>query len=154
MDSKRNLAQKLLDIMSEAGTMEKAGYNAHNKYAYVKESDVSEKFQGLLAKHGVFILSSVLSCESKQVQSSTGKPNILSSVVMEYTLINVDDPKETYTVRASGDGMDVGDKAIYKALTGAHKYFFIRNFNLGSDDDAEKDSPAVSKAEPVKGGIL
>jgi len=147
MQEKINLHQRLLNIMEEAGTMNKGGTNEHHRYSYVKESDVAKKFQELLVKHRVFLFSSVQQAESKQVQSSTGKPNILASVMMEYTFVNVDKPEETFSVGASGDGMDAGDKAIYKALTGAHKYLLIRNFNLGSDDDAEKDSPAVGKVD-------
>ena len=139
----KNLYQRLLAIMAEAGTMKKAGFNDFNQYSYVKESDVAEKFQQLLVTHGVFLFSSVIKARSVQVQSSSGKPSILSAVHMLYTFVNADNPEEKFRVKAAGDGMDTGDKAIYKALTGAHKYLLIRNFNLGSDNDAETDSPEV-----------
>ena len=129
--------------MEESGTMKKAGYNDFNKYSYVKESDVAEKFQSLLVKHRVFLFSSVTEAKSVQVQSASGKPSILSTVQMKYTFVNVDSPEDQFIVNATGDGMDTGDKAIYKALTGAHKYLLIRNFNLGSDNDAEVDSPEI-----------
>ena len=141
----KNLHQRLLAIMGEAGSMEKGGYNDFNKYSYIKESDVAKKFQDLLVKHGVFMFSSVEEAKSIQVQSAGGKPSILSTVKMLYTFVNVDDPEDDFKVYAAGDGMDTGDKAIYKALTGAHKYVLIRNFNLGSDEDAEKTSPSVGK---------
>jgi hypothetical protein len=153
----KNLFQRLLDIMEEAGTMKKAGYNDFNKYSYIKESDVAEKFQTLLVKHGVFLFSSVTEAKSVQVQSASGKPSILSTVQMQYTFVNVDNPEDKFSVNAAGDGMDTGDKAIYKALTGAHKYVLIRNFNLGSEDDAETASPEIGgyrvgqgQAEPIK----
>ena len=151
--TKPNLHQRMLAIMEEAGSMKKEGFNDFNKYSYVKESDVAKKFQELLVKHGVFCYSSVEEVRSKQVESAKGKPNILSTVKMQYTFVNVDNPEDQMQVGAAGDGMDTGDKAIYKALTGAHKYVLIRNFNLGSDDDTEKESPAIGKQEqPVDSG--
>jgi hypothetical protein len=146
MTTTPNLYQRLVAIMAEAGTIKKLGFNEFDKYSYVKESDIAEKMQALFVKHGVFVTNSVIEHSSTQVTSSTGKPSILSSVVSLYTFINADNPSERHEVRAVGDGMDRGDKAIYKALTGAHKYFLIRNFNLGSEEDAEKESPEKESA--------
>lgn len=147
----RTLAMKLVDIMGEAGTIKKEGFNEFNKYSYVKESDVAEKLQGLFVKHKVFVLSSVDQVSEEQVTSSTGKPNMYAKVRVIYTFVNAENTEDRYVVTAYGSGMDVGDKAAYKALTGAHKYFLIRNFNLGSDEDAEKESPAVSQGKVPKG---
>lgn len=150
----KNLYQRLLAIMAEAGTIKKMGFNEFDKYSYVKESDISEKLQSLYVRHGVFCLNSIKSANTIQVTSSTGKPQNYSTVVAEYTFINVDNPEDRITVEAVGEGADRGDKAIYKALTGAHKYFLIRNFNLGSEEDAEKESPEVSKpVQPQVRGV-
>jgi hypothetical protein len=147
MENKKNLMSKLVSIMEEAGTVKKEGFNDFNKYKYVKESDVAEKLQGLFVKHKVFVFSSVLEANERQIQSSTGKANMYATVKMLYTFVDAENSEDRFEVQAYGSGMDVGDKAIYKALTGAHKYFLIRNFNLGSDDDAEKESPAVGETK-------
>ena len=39
-----------------------------------------------------------------------------------------------------GVGEDAGDKAIYKALTGALKYFYIQLLSLPTGDDPEDDA--------------
>lgn len=149
-----NLYEKLVIIMSEMGTVAKNGKNEFDNYSYVKESDVSEKLQGLLVKNQVFVFSSIENSKSQQVTSSQGKPNILSTVHIKYTFVNAENPEEKFEVYSAGDGMDRGDKAIYKAITGAHKYFMIRNFNLGSDDDAEKDSPGINANDEIVQGKI
>lgn len=140
-----NLTQRLVSIMEEAGTINKQGRNEFSGYSYVRETDVAQKLQELLVKHRVFLFSSVLEVSSQQVMSSQGKPNIFSSVKVLYTFVNCDNQEDKFEVMAVGDGMDTGDKAVYKALTGAHKYLLIRNFNLGSIDDAETASPEIGK---------
>lgn len=143
MASQKNLQQKLLDIMEEFGSVEKKGRNEFQNYAYVREADIAIRTQELLVKHKVFISSSVTHVSERQVPSSKGKANMYATVTVEYTMTNAEHPNEQIVVQAMGSGMDSGDKALYKALTGAHKYFLIRNFNLGSDDDAEKASPEM-----------
>lgn len=36
-----------------------------------------------------------------------------------------------------GEGMDTGDKAIYKAITGAQKYVLMKTFLIPTGDDPE-----------------
>jgi len=54
---------------------------------------------------------------------------------------------ETAEVFGTGCGEDAGDKAVYKAITGAMKYFVSKNFLISTGDDPEKDS------ETEKGGF-
>lgn len=143
-----NLAQRLVAVMREAGSIEKLGYNDFNKYAYIKESDISKKMQALFCKYGIFVLANTVAHKATQSVSDKGKVQTFSQVEIEYTFINMDNPNETLTAKAYGEGVDTGDKAGYKASTGAHKYFLIRNFNLGSDEDAEKESPELTRAMP------
>lgn len=138
-----NLYQRLSKVMEEAGTMGKSGYNEHSRYSYVKASDVAQKFQELLLKYGVFVRASVQDVVHKQVQSAKGKAQTYAHVCVQYCFINIDNPDDSFSVRACGDGLDTGDKGIYKALTGSQKYLFSLNFCMGSEDDAETDSPEI-----------
>ena len=52
---------------------------------------------------------------------------------------------EELTVRVPGEGADAGDKAPYKAMTGALKYALLQSFLLSTGDDPE-DERANSKA--------
>ena len=52
---------------------------------------------------------------------------------------------EELTVRVAGEGADAGDKAPYKAMTGALKYALLQSFLLATGDDPE-DERADSRA--------
>lgn len=138
-----NLFQRLHACMGLAGQMGKGGYNEHSRYTYVKASDVAKKFQELLLLYRVFCTASVEEVVHQKTQTATGKPSMFVGVKVRYTFINIDDPEDKFEVIGAGDGMDSGDKGLYKALTGSEKYLFSLNFCMGSDDDAETDSPEI-----------
>jgi hypothetical protein len=55
------------------------------------------------------------------------------------------DTAEEITVKVAGEGLDAGDKAPYKAMTGALKYALLQSFLLATGDDPE-DERADSRA--------
>ena len=58
---------------------------------------------------------------------------------LEFTLIDVETGFFETTI-ITGEGMDKGDKAGYKAYTGAVKYYLADTFLVATGDDAEKES--------------
>ena len=46
---------------------------------------------------------------------------------------------EEITARVAGEGLDMGDKASYKAMTGALKYALLQSFLLATGDDPEDE---------------
>ena len=134
----KNLVSKLTKIMGGLGTVSKSGYNDHHKYAYAMEADILEHVRHQLAASNIFVFSSVV--------SSTREGN-LTTVLMEYTLVD-GDSGESMKVSAAGQGSDNQDKGVYKAITGANKYFILKNFMLPTGDDPEKEDSKAS-AKPV-----
>jgi hypothetical protein len=59
---------------------------------------------------------------------------------LEFSLIDVD-TGFFETTEITGEGIDKGDKAGYKAYTGALKYFLADKFMVATGDDPEKESP-------------
>jgi hypothetical protein len=53
---------------------------------------------------------------------------------MNYRFIDARSGEEL-TVRVAGEGADAGDKAPYKAMTGALKYALLQSFLLATGDD-------------------
>ena len=60
---------------------------------------------------------------------------------LEFELMDIDTGFGETTV-ITGEGIDKGDKAGYKAYTGALKYFLANTFMVATGDDPEKDSPS------------
>ena len=126
--------------MGKLDTIGKSGYNEHHKYAYVMEADILEHVRSSLADNNIFVFSSVL---------SSSKEGNLTTVLMEYMLVD-GDSGESVKVQAAGQGSDSQDKGIYKAITGANKYFLLKNFMLPTGDDPENEGAqkAFNKAPP------
>ena len=59
---------------------------------------------------------------------------------IEFALIDTDTGFFETTV-ITGEGIDKGDKAGYKAYTGALKYYLADTFMVATGDDPETDSP-------------
>ena len=62
----------------------------------------------------------------------------MARVVMAYTFSDVDSGEEI-VAKVAGQGLDPGDKAPYKAMTGALKYALLQSFLLATGDDPEDE---------------
>jgi hypothetical protein len=62
----------------------------------------------------------------------------MARVVMAYTFSDVDSGEEL-VAKVAGQGLDTGDKAPYKAMTGALKYALLQSFLLATGDDPEDE---------------
>ena len=62
----------------------------------------------------------------------------MARVVMAYTFTDVDSGEEVIA-KVAGQGLDPGDKAPYKAMTGALKYALLQSFLLATGDDPEDE---------------
>jgi hypothetical protein len=133
-----NLLEKLAEVRRRIGYIQKRGFNEHNNYSYVTAADLAGAVGDILAELGVVIVP--------QLESITYEPNTAgrtevsraAQVVMAYTFADVDTGEEL-TARVAGQGLDAGDKAPYKAMTGALKYALLQSFLLATGDDPEEE---------------
>ena len=51
----------------------------------------------------------------------------LTTIIMKYKMINADNVEDYIVATVPGQGSDNGDKGVYKAITGAKKYFIANN---------------------------
>lgn len=127
------LLKKLHNIMVAIESIPKNGYNSAQSYHYATEADVLEAFRKELIKEQVFITSSLESVESKPEGYG-----VLTTVTMSYIIYDLDSD-ESLPLIFAGQGMDKGDKGIYKAYTGSNKYFLLKTFWLPTYEDPEND---------------
>lgn len=138
----KNILAKLALVQADIDVMPKEGHNDHNNYNYLQETQVTTKIKELFDKHKVIFHYQSEILETKEYQSSKGNTQFLVSVRVMYAFYDVDSG-ECLPGRADGQGSDMGDKGIYKAITGAIKYIYMKTFNIPTGDDAEKDSPEL-----------
>ena len=126
------LYKKILKVIAEAKRVPKSGYNNFHKYNYATESDLVESIRPILAEAKLAFFSNVLD------QFREGE---FTKVQMEFMLM---DTETGCTIKSTywGEGQDKGDKGLYKAYTGAEKYFLMKTFLIATGDDPEGDTTA------------
>lgn len=132
----RTLVKKLAAIMKSVGRVPKRGFNDHFKYKFATEVDVTAALQQRLADANIMVLPEVV---------EVTKDGKLTTVKMLFTFHDGDSGEEL-ALRWAGYGEDSSDKGIWKAITGALKYFLLKAFLVPTGDDPEAAEPKTRKA--------
>ena len=135
LQKKKNALRKSL---KEKGILKKGGTNIFDKYTYFSEAQYKELFTELFSEYGLELKFNEIAYDTftgSEKQSNGRMPKI------EFELFDIDTGFGESTC-ITGEGIDKGDKAGYKAYTGALKYFLANTFMVATGDDAEKESPA------------
>lgn len=133
----KNLIQKAAIVMAAVQHVPKNGHNSFHNYHYATEADITECVRAEMAAQGLMLIPSVLKVEWRTVATRSGVDR-LCTLTVEFTLTDgIQDRK----LQVLGEGQDRGDKATYKAMTGALKYALLKLFLIPTGDDPEKDAP-------------
>jgi len=131
--------QKMNEVKKDIGAIGKDQQNSHFKYKFRGIDDIFNHVSKTLIKHGVLFWPNIV-----------GEPNVIIEgkqvhviAVVKYTFVCVDDPESKIETSTLGQGVDSGDKASYKAMSGACKYALLQTFCIPTDEpkDAEHHSP-------------
>ena len=134
LQAKKNALRK--DLKSK-GILKKGGQNDYDHYSYFSEAQYKELFTELFSKNNLELKFSEIEYNTFE---GSGKNCNGRMTRLEFTLIDVETGFFETTI-ITGEGMDKGDKAGYKAYTGAVKYYLADTFLVATGDDAEKESP-------------
>lgn len=148
----KSLVWKLAEVMAEVSKIAKSGFNASQKYAFVKESDVSDAIRPLLAERHIWLWSDTVErTERSLFTAASGAVWWLASVNVAYQFIDGETGEVTPIQHYPGEGADSGDKATPKAQSMSLKYFLLKTFMLSTgSDDAENDEKVDKAAAAVK----
>lgn len=145
------LARKLSEIMGEIHRIPKRGRNEFHKYDYVTESDLSEAVRQKMSDRFIEIVPKVVSYARHELLTDKGVYNgCIYDVTLEVWLEDGESGEKKLGGVMVGSGYDKGDKAVYKAITGATKYWIYKKFLIPTGDDPEADSKtdkAVAEVE-------
>ena len=135
LQQKKNALRKAL---KEKGVLKKGGTNTYDKYSYFSEAQYKELFTELFSNAGL-----ELSFNEVEYNTFTGSEKQANGRMPKLDFILSDIETGFYEVTTiTGEGIDKGDKAGYKAYTGALKYYLANTFMVATGDDPEKDSPS------------
>ena len=146
LQKKKNALRKDL---KEKGVLKKGSKNTYDNYNYFSEAQYKELFTELFSKNGLELKFNEL--EYGTFENTSEKQPNGRCPKLEFTLFDIDTGfGETTTI--TSEGIDKGDKAGYKAYTGALKYFLADTFMVATGDDPETESLEVkqNKKNPIK----
>jgi hypothetical protein len=148
----KNIIKALNEIMKDVSYVQKSSENKFHGYKYASESSLLESLRPAMIAHGLVLIPSVSNVGSIDQFGNT-------TVTVEYTLSHVSGEIWPDKIIAVGCGNDraksgvVGDKGIYKAITGANKYLLFKLFQIETGDDPEKDEGGnVAQTQGTKKG--
>lgn len=143
LQKKKNAARSMLHKM---GMIEPKGYNKHSEYPYITESQYKDIMIELLSASGIEFHADVMGIENYE-----GTKNLPYGrrVHMRFKLIDIDTgfSEESNFI---GEGVDNQDKALYKAYTGALKYYVAETFHIPSGVEAESENDQPKEPEGPK----
>jgi ERF superfamily len=132
------LRQKLGEVRRRIGYIQKRGYNERYNYNYVAAADIAGTIGDILAELGVVVIPHLESITYEAPAPGRIDSVRVARVIMAYAFTDVNSGEEI-TAKVAGEGLDVGDKASYKAMTGALKYALLQSFLLATGDDPEDE---------------
>lgn len=148
---------KLRKALKEKGVLVRKGKNTYDDYKYFSEAQYKELFTELLADNDLELKFTELDYtmfEGSAKMTNGRMPKLKFSLIDCETGFYED-------TDITGEGMDKGDKAGYKAYTGALKYYLANTFMVATGDDAEQESPEETantktekKASPKQISVL
>lgn len=129
------LLDKVLAAAKESGYVQKDGTHAQG-YGYVTDEATTTKFRNAMIDAGVLCFPEEMEFHDIQVfPHETKAPNVLVSIRGHFA---VTDGNASLRVASLGQGIDRGDKAVYKAMTGFKKYGYRHLVMMATGDDPEQ----------------
>lgn len=129
--------------LKEKGKLTNGEVNEYDNYQYFSEAQYKELFTELFSKHGIELFIDEIDYGTFE---GTDKQPFGRTVTLACTLIDID-TGYSESSRHTGEGLDRGDKAGYKATTGAIKRFLSSTFLVATQDDPEREDKKIEKTK-------
>ena len=145
---------KLHTIQSQVRTIDKNGVNKFQKYNYVMLNDILNAVRPLLDELKLVVVQSTTTHNSRTEFIDEKTFYSMSEVHIDTTLVDVEDDSQI-TVGSVGYSTDKnGDKAAFKAETGARKYGLLKLFGLDTaeaEPEHDETNETTTRSAPLKG---
>ena len=147
----KNVHEAIAYVMANTTHAEQSGKHGFQKYKYSKEIDIYTAIRSHMAEVGLIAVQHKVELLSTlEYETRGGEKRFLVTLHVTFKFIGPDSSE--LIVETIGQGADEGDKAIYKAVTGAEKYAMQKTFKLPSSegdpedvsDDEKKDDGNVA----------
>lgn len=142
------LWKALTEARKQLSIVPKSGRNTYDNYDYAKDEDIINTINTKLLEQGIMH-------SFRQLEASVNDKG--EAFIKGELLLAHGETGETQAFGGFGFSSDrkkngYGDKALFKAITGARKYAYLCAMGLCSGEDAEKESPVqLIGATPEQG---
>ncbi len=151
---------KLAAAMGEIEAVAKRGWNDNQKYRFVQAGDLANAAREILAKHCIDIEPCPVGEPTvvREITTKSGTVFHLYRVLIDWSFVDGETGEKAGPYRFAGEGMDSGDKGVYKAYTGSLKYLLKLKFlipDTGDDPEVanEHDRDVAEEREPQARGV-
>lgn len=141
---------KLVEVMACVDRVAKNGNNTTQNYKYAMAADVYDAVRAEMAKRFVLMVPHLQKVEWSDMPTRSGVTHKLCTVHVRFDFTDAESG-EVVPVEAFGQGSDSGDKAGYKAMTGATKSCLVQTFLIPTGDDPENEKAAKPIPPPPAG---
>lgn len=128
----KKLYEKLLEVQKAIASIAKTHTNS--MYSYASSSDVLGPIRKELLANNLLVVPNIKKTVITAKDTPKGSTRYFTEIWYTLTWVNGDNPEETLTIDWYSQGQDEGEKGIGKALTYGEKYFFLKFFNIPTDD--------------------
>lgn len=145
LQEKKNKIRKAL---KDKGILPKGAVNEYDNYEYFSEAQYKELFTELFSENGIELYINEIDYGTFE---GTEKQPFGRTVTLSCKLIDIE-TGYSESSNHTGEGLDRGDKAGYKATTGALKRFLSSTFLVATKDDPEREDekPIIKKSAVQK----
>lgn len=141
------LYAKIARVTAAMKRVPKNSTNTHQGYKYANEGDIMDALRAAMGDANLAIMPSVDAIE--RIAPTNERLGPITRLLMTYAVVCGDTGASVH-LQWIGEGQDTGDKAVYKAYTGAEKYFLMKLFLVATGDDPEQDEPQPRQPEPTR----
>lgn len=144
------IATAIAQVIAQVNRVPKNGDNTFDRYMYATESDLLDAVRAPLAAAGVAVFTSSEVVHEETYE--TKRKDLWRRLRVRLVVRMVHKSGQWIETVHVGEGEDRGDKAAYKAITGATKYWVMKTFLISTGDDPESGQQSQGRPAQGQGG--
>lgn len=148
--AQKTLIARIVKIGLDNRYIQKGGTNTGvGGYKFVQDAAVIDKYGEALMSDGIAVIPGHELRDVKVIERTGKSAQVLTTIDCVFTFT---DGVTEVVAKTVGQGMDTGDKGVYKAMTGGRKYAYLQIMQAVTGDDPEvtrddeKERPATGRA--------
>lgn len=149
MNEAKNIDEAILRVMAQVESVSKDKQNKEQGYSYTSEEAVISAVRPAMIEQQIVVHLAKIE-ELHREEFTTARGSKLARTWGRFTYEFRHIPSGTVKLCESlGEGMDSGDKSVYKAQTGSRKNVLFDVFQIARRDDPEHETVPYQAAKPT-----